>query len=43
MHPDATGRCAASMAAGETVRLRRNRVFAYDAYLNILNEGGEAL
>jgi len=22
---------------------RRNRVFVYDAYLNILNEGGEAL
>ncbi len=22
---------------------RRNRVFVYDAYLNILNEGGEPL
>ena len=22
---------------------RRNRMFVYDAYLNILNEGGEAL
>jgi len=22
---------------------RRNRVFVYDAYLNILSEGGEAL
>ena len=43
MHPDATGRCAASIAAGEALRRRRNRMCVYDACLNILNEGGEAL
>ncbi len=29
--------------ARELTVQRRNRVFVYDAYLNILNEGGEAL
>jgi hypothetical protein len=29
--------------ARELTGQRRNRVFVYDAYLNILNEGGEAL
>jgi len=29
--------------ARELTGLRRNRVFVYDAYLNILNEGGDAL
>jgi Fic family protein len=29
--------------ARELTGLRRNRIFVYDAYLNVLNEGGEAL
>ena len=29
--------------ARELTGKRRNRIFVYDAYLNILNEGGEAL
>ena len=29
--------------AREPTRQRRNRVFSYDAYLSILNEGGEPL
>jgi len=29
--------------ARELTGQRRNRVFVYDAYLSILNEGGEAL
>lgn len=29
--------------ARELTGQRRNRVFVYDGYLNILNEGGEAL
>jgi hypothetical protein len=29
--------------ARELTGQRRNRVFVYDDYLNILNEGGEAL
>jgi DNA-binding transcriptional regulator YhcF (GntR family) len=29
--------------ARELTGQRRNRVFVYDSYLNILNEGGEAL
>ncbi|MBU2825243.1 Fic family protein, partial [Acidithiobacillus ferrooxidans] len=29
--------------ARELTGRRRNRVFVYDAYMNILNEGGEAL
>ena len=29
--------------ARELTGQRRNRVFVYDAYLNVLNEGGEAL
>ena len=29
--------------ARELTGQRRNRIFSYDAYLNILNEGGESL
>jgi hypothetical protein len=29
--------------ARELTGQRRNRIFVYDAYLNILSEGGEAL
>lgn len=44
--PTATKAMLKSMELGivrELTGLRRNRLFVYDGYLNILNEGGEAL
>ena len=34
---------SAQAISRELTGQRRNRVFVYDAYLNILNEGGEPL
>jgi hypothetical protein len=44
--PTATKSMQTLVAAGiarELTGKRRNRVFVYDAYLNLLNEGGQPL